>query len=450
MQFLLPMLLFAVCLPISSQAQQAKLLDGIVAQVNDNIILKSDVDGRVRQVLAANKGMQFSEQLWYQVLQSSVDNFVMLEQAKIDSVTVSESRVNDALDARIQQIARQAGGEEALERAWGKSLLQIKAEFRDDFRQELIIEELRNTKLQGISVTRGEVEEFFNKIPKDSLPFVPESVELAQIVKIPKPKAEAEQKALELAEALRDSIINHGKSLENLARKYSNGPSNKQGGSLGMIPMSDLVSEYSAAASALRPGEISKVVRTVFGYHVIRLNRRVGDKIDTNHILIYVNDDELDEQATIDELNQLRDSLLNNPEIDFFDLAREESEDKNTSVMGGRLLNQRTGERSIPLTSLDPSLYRIVLLLQNEGDISDPKPFNPELRTASKAYRIVKLLKKIDEHTANLDDDYQLFSGIALQEKQMRIFNEWLNEIRNEVYIEYRIPVPEVFQFSSR
>jgi peptidyl-prolyl cis-trans isomerase SurA len=173
------------------------------------------------------------------------------------------------------------------------------------------------------------------------------------------------------------------------------------------------------------------------------LNRRIGDKIDTGHILIYVDDDELDEEAAINELEQLRDSLLNNSSLSFFDVARNTSDDKNTSTLGGRLANPRTGQASIPLTSLDPALYRIVLLLNEEGDISEPKPYNPELPTTSKAYRIVKLVKKVDEHRANLELDYELFENIALQDKQMKTFNEWLKELRQDIYIEYRIPLPD-------
>lgn len=440
---LLLFLFFAIPQISVAQSASTKLLDRIVAVVNDNVILKSDIDGRVTQVLAANSDMRFNEDLWYQVLKSSVDNYVLLEQAKIDSIVVSDTEVTSALDARIQEIAAQAGGEQALERAWGKSLIQIRAEFRDDFREELIIERLRGTKMQEVTITRSEVQDFFNRIPSDSLPIVPESVELAQIVKIPKPKAEAEEKTKAFAETLRDSILNHNVPLEELAKKYSNGPSAPQGGRLGLIPMSDLVSEYSAAASALRPGEISEVVRTVFGYHIIKLNKRVGDKIDTSHILLYVDEAELDEESAIADLNQLRDSLLTSPDADFFDLARKESDDKNTNTQGGRLINMQNGQRSLPLTSLDPALYRIVLLLNDEGDISEPKPFNPELRTATKAFRIVKLIKKVDEHRANLEQDYILFENIALQNKQMREFETWLEDIKQDIYIEYRIPVPD-------
>lgn len=428
--------------PLKAQNGSDQLIDKIVALVNNNIILKSEIDARVGQVLSTNKNITFSEDLWYQILQSSVDNYVLLEQAKLDSIIISDVQVNAALDARIQEIGRQAGGVDALERAWGKSLVQIRAEFREDFREELTIEELRNSKIRNIKATRGEVKEFYNNIPKDSLPQVPESVELAQIVKIPEPKAEAEEKAKQLAFALRDSILNHGKDLEELAKVYSNGPSAPRGGQLGLISMGDLVSEYSAAAAALRPGGISEVVRTVFGYHIILLKKRVGDKIDTSHILLNVDDQELDEESAIAELNALRDTLITNPKKSFFDIAREHSDDKNTSTLGGRLANPRTGQKTIPLTSLDPSLYRIVLLLNDEGDISEPKPFNPEINNATKAFRIVKLIRKVEEHRANLELDYELFESIALQDKQMRVFNEWLKSLRKDIYIEYRVPMP--------
>jgi hypothetical protein len=144
-----------------------------------------------------------------------------------------------------------------------------------------------------------------------------------------------------------------------------------------MIPIGDFVPEYSAAASALQPGEISEVVKTSFGYHVIRLNKRVGDEIDTNHILISVDQESYDNQVAIDALNAIRDSVLTNPDITFAEMARKHSEDPQTAPQGGRLMDPQTGNRLIPLSRLDPAMYRIVLLLEEEGQISEPSSLIP-------------------------------------------------------------------------
>ena len=273
-------------------SQNARVSDKIVAIVNDRIILKSDVDSEVqnflRQSRVEGQNATFSEDLWYSALQSMVDNYVLLQKAQIDSVVVSDEQVNRMMDQRIQQLTRQAGSEQALEDAFGQSLIEIRAEFREQFRDQLTAQQVQQQKISQIKITRPEVREFFSQIPDDQIPIIPEQVAISQIVDIPPALEDAKNDAYELAFALRDSVVNHDKNFEEMARKYSDDRSASQGGLIGMIPLDQLVANYSAAASALEPGEISEVVETQFGYHVIRLNRRVGDEIETNHILIRI------------------------------------------------------------------------------------------------------------------------------------------------------------------
>ncbi len=426
-------------------SQQKQVADKIVAIVNDRIILKSDVDSEVQQYLQQaqleEQQVSFSEDLWYSALESMVDNYVMLEKAEMDSVVVSDEMVNRAMDERIQQMIRQAGSEEELEQALGNSLVQIRAEYRESFREQMVIQQLQQLQMGSVEITRPEVKEFFEGIPEDQLPTIPEQVELSQIVITPPELEDARNVAFQKAEALRDSVVNHGKDFEEMARKYSDGPSAPRGGLLPMMPLGDLVANYSAAAAALEPGEISEVVRTEFGYHVIRLNQRQGDNIETNHILIEIDEESVDEEFAINKLEALRDSVLNHGKS-FRDLARTYSEDETTRNMGGRIINMQTNERRLALGDLDPSLYRIVLLLDEEGDISEPRPFTMP-QNNKRAYRIVRLDRHIPEHVANLEDDYQQIRDIALQRKQMRILSEWLEEIREDVYVEYKIEMPD-------
>jgi peptidyl-prolyl cis-trans isomerase SurA len=443
------LLLFTLLITCTTSlfAQTKQVSDRIVAVVNDRIILKSDVDNEIRdymnQAEAAGQTIPFTEELWYSALQSIVDNHVLLEKAVVDSVVVSDEMVNRQMDQRINELVRQAGSERALEEAFGQSLIQLRADFRNQFREQMITQQVRQNKIQRINITRPEVEEFFRSIPQDSLPTIPEQVGVSQIVVIPPPLDDARDNAYQLAASIRDSIITHGKDFEEMARKYSADGSSARGGLLPMMSINDLVANYSAAATALEPGEISEVVQTQFGFHVIRLNRRMGDNIETNHILIRIDEEEIDEQFAIDKLNALRDSVLNHDKR-FSDLARKYSEDDETKAFGGRIMDMQTGERLLTINQLEPALYRIVLLLNEEGEISEPRSFNPPRSTANRAFRIVRLDRLIPEHQANLKDDYDRIRDIALQQKQMRELGKWMEEIRDEFYIEFKIPMPDV------
>ncbi len=443
-----PLFILALLVSVSVSAQQKpQVADRIVALVSGKPILKSEIDAQVIQYIQQarynNDNVEFTEDLWYNVLQATIDNKVMLEKAEIDSIIVEDDQVNRRMNARIEQLIQQAGSERALEQAFGKSLIQLRADYREQFREDIKVEEVRRNKMQSVSVTRPEVQAFFNDIPVDSLPIIPEQIAISQIVSLPPPKADAKAAAYEFANLLRDSLVSQGVPFEELARRHSDGPSAPRGGLLPLMDLNQLVSEYSAAAAALQPGEISEVVETQFGLHLIRLNRRVGDQIETNNLLITIDEDELDEQVSIDKLNTIRDSLLTIDSLRFDDMARRHSEDPLTASSGGKVVNPRTGERLIPLQSLDPALYRVVLLMDEVGQISEPRSFNPGGANSGKAYRIVRLDNRIEEHTANLEQDYERIESFALQQKQMRIFEQWLKDLRNDIYIEYTIPVPE-------
>ncbi|MCC5907921.1 MAG: peptidylprolyl isomerase [Balneolaceae bacterium] len=441
----------SVMMAQSSSSSTGQVSDRIVAIVNDRIVLKSDVDNEVanflRQAEIEGSDLTFSEDLWYSALQSMVDNYVLLEKAEIDSVVVSDDMVSRQMDERINQLIRQAGSEQALEEAFGQSLIQIRADFREQFREQLVAQMVQQQKMSKISITRPEVEEFFNQIPEDSRPVIPEQVTVSQIVVIPDPLEDAREEAFAKAQALRDSITTYGKDFEEMARLYSDDATSQRGGLIPMMPLDDLVSNYSAAASALEPGGISEVVRTEFGYHVIRLNRRSGDSIETNHILIRIDQGQIDEQAAIDKLEAIRDSVMNHGKS-FADMARRHSDDEETRMTGGRIVNPQTGERMMQMSNLDPALYRIVLLLDEEGQISEPRSYTPRGRSSDRrAYRIVRLDRHIPEHRANLKDDYDRIREIALNQKRQERMAKWIDEIRDEVYIEFKISMPDDIEY---
>ena len=450
--FFVGSLLLTPLLSDAQQKQNSKKLDQIVAVVNDHIILKSDVDQQVQQYLMQmrqqqNQQIDFGEDIWYTVLQNMVDRYVMLDKAKRDSVTITDQMVDQQIDQRINAYVEQVGSEQALEERMGRSLIQIRADLRESYREQLIVQKYQQQERRDIQITRPEVVEYFEQIPQDSLPRIPEQVSVSQIVAVPPAQQDANEQARQLAVQLRDSVINHGKTIEEMAKKHSDGPNAANGGRVPMMAINDLVAEYSAAASALEPGEISQVVKTSFGYHVIRLNKRQGDQIDTNHILIEIDSEGYDNQAATNRLKAIKDSIQTNPDITFAEMARKHSDDPNTAPQGGRVLNPQSGDRLIALEQLDPAMYRIVLLLDEVGDISEPKSYTMgEDDNTQKAFRIVRLDERIPEHVANLKQDYERIKNAALQQKQSRMMSKEIAKLRNDMYVEYKISVPERYK----
>lgn len=444
---------------IASGDGNEEILDQIVAVVNDQVILKSEVDQRVMQYLQQQQQQQmfgqqpdFSEDLWYATLESLVDSHVLAEKAEIDSVIVSEEEVSRALDQQLDMMIQQAGGEQQVEQHFGMSLLEVREEFRDQFRREMLVQRMREEKLGQVQITRPEVREFFEGIPEEELPMIPEQVELAQIVIEPPTMPEARDQARDFARQLRDSIVTHNVPIEELARRHSDGPTASRGGDLPMMPIDDLLPSYSAAASALDEGEISEVVETRDGFHVIRLDERTGDRVSTTHILIEVEEEDVDEQYAINQLEAIRDSITNQSRR-FDELARRHSQDPMTASAGGRMLDPQQGSRQIQIDNLDSDLAERLTDME-PGEITEPMAFelqehNPQTgqfqETGQQAYRIVKLRERIPEHRANMEQDYDLIRRQALQQKRQRVFEEWLEELREEeVYVEFRIPMPEV------
>ncbi|MCG8374578.1 MAG: peptidylprolyl isomerase [Balneolales bacterium] len=447
MRFLLPLLIIIITLAstTTTRAQNPQPADQIVALVNDKVILKSDIDNDVasylQQARSYGDNIPFTIDLWYDFLDAKIETNLLLEKARIDSIIIPDEQVNRQMDQRVNQLIQQAGSEQALEQAFGKPIIQLKEEFRENFREQMLTEQVRQNKFYEIEITRPEVQEFFDSIPVDSLPTIPEQVSISQIVIIPPAKQDARESAYQFAQSIRDSALNHGLTIEELARKHSMGPSAPRGGLLPLMDLSALVSEYSAAASALQPGQISEVVETQFGFHVIELIRRIGDQIETRHVLISIDQEELDDEYAIGRLSEIKDSVQTYPDHTFSSMARKHSEDPFTKVSGGKILDPQTGERLIPLSRLDPALYRIVLLMDEVGAISEPRPFNTN--TGNKAYRIMRLDQQIPEHVANMNQDYERLRSIALQQKQFAEYAAWIEDLKRDVYIEYRIPTRE-------
>ncbi|WP_025609132.1 peptidylprolyl isomerase [Pontibacter actiniarum] len=426
----------AVCLIVCSatafaQAPVQRQVDGIIAKVDNNVILRSDLEFGYLQYLAQSK-QQPSEDLKCQIFTSLLQDKLLLARAEIDSVTVESGMVNSQLDQRIQYLAGQVGGTERLEQYYNKSLKQLKDELRKTVREQLVMEKMQRTITEKVTVTPKEIKKYFNAIPKDSLPYFSTEVEIGQIVKFAEIGREQKQEARQKLEDLRKRIL-AGEDFAALARQYSQDPGSAQsGGELGFFKKKELVPEYEAAALRLEPGGISNVIESQYGFHIIQLIERRGQEFNTRHILIKPATATVDVAAAAEELLKVRE-MIQSDSLTFAQAAKEHSDEKDTKDNGGMLTSRATGTTYIPMDQVDPAIFFVIDTMQ-VGEVSEPVAFTtPDGKEAS---RIIYLKSKTRPHQANLTDDYQKIANAALAQKRSKAVNEWFKKNIGTVYIE--------------
>lgn len=417
------------------EGQTDEVLDEIVAVVGNDIILRSEVEGLVAGAVQQGQAT-YSDDLWMDALNQIVDFKIMATHALRDTtIVIEDQQVEDALNQRIEQLSAQLGGRAQLEEIYGKTVNEIKSDLRSDFRDQLAAEQLQGRKLQQIRITPTEVKEWFERLPTDSLPTLPELVRVSHIVSYPKITEDAREEARTILATIRDSIVNSPATFEDMAEQFSDDPgSATNGGRYGFTSLSDLEPEFAAVASRVPIGEVSQIFETRYGPHIVRVNDRRGDVVDFNHILIQYDLSEADPAQSIAFLNEIRDSILVH-EQPFELMARRHSEEEVSALRGGRVLDPRSGARDLPLENLGASWQSTIASLE-EGDISTPSEV--ELLDGRQAYHVLKLENRTPPHRISLATDYARIEEIALQDKKERIFRRWLDELRDDVYVEYR------------
>ena len=413
---------FIIC---SASAQQ--VLDKIVAIVDNEIILQSELEFQVNIYAAQRNISNITPELRRQILNSMIDDKLVYAQAELDSITVTDEEVNQRIDYQIQVFQQQYGSIKRIEEIYGMSIEKIKRELRDDVRKNLMVQKMQQTKFASIEATRREVEEFYDTY-KDSIGMIPEKLTLYHIFKNPKASERIKLKAKELAQALLDSI-KAGADFAELAKKYSDDPGSAvAGGDLGFVKRGVFYPEFEAAAFALDVGEVSKVIESPVGFHIIQLLERRGESIHTRHILIKIEPDENADLETIQFLSDLRDSVVQGKNTFQF-YAKKYSDDKETAPFGGSL-------GTFYLNQLDKNLLDIVSKLK-EGEISFPRRL--EYSPGTYGYHIVYLEKRIPQHVANLDEDYKQLKQLTDEYKKQKEYEKWIKDLKDKIYWEIKL-----------
>ncbi len=415
-----------------SQAQQV-LLDEVIATVGSELVLLSDLEDQYNLIRS-----QQQEPLPPDARCFILDNILMqkllVNQAKLDSIEVSEEEVEAQLNARIDQILAYMNNDyQQFEEYYGQSVDEVKDQFREDLRNQLLSERMRAEILQNISVTPAEVKAFFDRIPQDSLPYFNSEVELLELAMKPEVSPERKREARERLEELRRRIVAGGEDFAELAKKYSDDfASARLGGDLGWTKRGSFVPEFEAAAYKLDEGEVSKVVETEFGFHIIQLLERKGNSIHTRHLLIRPEITEEDIARKEQELDSVRQLILIDS-LSFSEAVKRFGTDEVQSYYNdGRMVNPRTGNTFFEIADLDPDVYFAIDTLK-VGEITHPFRFHAA--NGEVLLRIVRLESQTAPHTASLEKDYARIKSATIQEKQARALSKWLEKVIRSTYV---------------
>lgn len=405
------------------------IVDEIIAKVDNNIVLKSELE-RAYQDYITNGGTP-SQEARCQYLAILVRNKLMVAKAEIDSIIVEESQVDNNLQRRFDLILGQYNGSsQQLEAAYGKSIEQIKADIYDLVKEQLVVQKMQEEITKDVTVTPAEVKRFFNKIPKDSIPFLSAEVEVGQIVRVAKISPEQKEETKRRLIELRERILK-GEDFATLARQYSADPSVvANGGDMGFVGRGMMVPEFEAMSFKLKPGEISMPVETDFGFHIIQLIERRGNEYHSRHILISPSPSEQDLKEASNFLDSIRTLVLRDS-IKFDKAAKEFSDDDQTKTTGGFFADQ-DGGTYVSVDELDPVIF-FSLDTMKIGGISKPVAYRTDQQ--KDAVRIFYYKSRIPPHEASLKDDWNKIESFTLNEKKNRLLYKWFEKARQDVFI---------------
>ncbi len=408
-------------------AQQEQLIEGIAAVVGNEIVLVSDIDQYVQNYVIQNRinirnNAELLKKLEREVLDRLIEQKIMLTKAVEDTIEADDREVDRRVDEHINYLIQQVGSEEKLEEAFQMPIKKIRRNLRSDVSDRIRIEMLRRQKFAGVKITRQEVETFFTSY-QDSIPQMKETVNISHILKQVHAGSASSDAALAKIREIKGQL-DAGADFAELAGKYSEDPASAQrGGDLGFTKRGDFVREFEEIAYALEENQVSDIVQTQFGFHLIKLMERRGEQIRTSHILIRLTPSESDEKQVIAELRDIRQEILNGASFDS--MAVKYSDDENVSEDKGNLGLWEVDNLAIA------AFKQIVKDLQ-PGEISEP--FKTEF-----GYHVLKLNSRQKARRLSLDNDWEQIQQLALNYKIEQEYLKWIESIKKDIPIEYKI-----------
>lgn len=415
---------------ISASAQNDSIiLDKIMAVIGRQAVMYSDIENQFAQM--KQQGYYVTNDARCEILEQAMYTKLLVHKAWVDTVEVSDAEVNNELEYRINYYANQIGSIEKLEEYYGKSISEIREEYSETIREQKTAERMQQTIGADVAVTPQDVRNYYKSIPHDSLPIINTEFELEQLAIFPKVQ---ESEVLRIKDRLREfkTRVANGESFATLAVLYSEDRgSAMRGGELGFMSRGDLVAEFSAAAFNLEPNEVSKVIKTEYGYHIIQMIEKKGERMNCRHILLKPQISATERQNTMHLLDSIK-NLIDTKEVTFKEACWKFSDDEDTRLNGGVMVNNATGTSRFEAEQLDPKVATAIRNLE-VGQTS--KPFETEDEQGRTVCKIVLLRNKTAPHKASLDIDYQRLQDMALSKKREDYIKEWIERTINETYI---------------
>ncbi|MCX6252022.1 MAG: peptidylprolyl isomerase [Bacteroidetes bacterium] len=416
--------------PVSAQIQDDTIIDGVVAIVGAHIILKSDLENQYLQFRSQGNISGSSSHVKCQVLETMLFQKLLLAQAEIDSVIITDVQVESEMDKRMRYFIGLAGSPEKLEETYQKSILEIKSEMHDIIKEQMMENNVQQKITKDVAITPTEVKTFFRKLPKDSVPSINSEYEVGMIVKIPFITDAEKGEVRNKLKALKERIA-RGDDFSTMAILYSEDPgSSKKGGELGLFKRGDMRPEFEASAFKLKPGEISDIVETEDGFHIIQMIERRGEYVNVRHILFQPKVSLVSLNAAKTKLDSI-ESLIDHKNLTFAEAVLRYSDDPSKNN-GGLMINQNSGNSRFESDQLDPKVYFVVDKLKT-GEISTPVLFKTD--RGKEEYRIYYLKERSNPHKANLDLDYARIQQWALEKKKSDVLDTWINDKTARTFI---------------
>ena len=407
---------------------QPLVIDRVIGVIGDFNILQSDIEQEYLQMKAT--GQRLDPSIRCDIYNMFIERKLLMNQAKIDSVEVGPDMVELSMQQRLDYFISQFGSEQEMEEYFGRSIFDIKDDLREAIQEQMITDQVRRSIIEDVTTTPSDVKNFYRSMNPDSIPYINTTVELEQIVTYPNYSEEAVYEVKERLLELRKRV-QEGEDFGTLAVLYSEAPEAARRGEIGFMTRSQLDKAYADAAWALKPGQVSKIVESSFGYHIIQMIERRGDRINTRHILMNPKADANAMQKALGKLDSLR-TVIEADSLTFEWAAKYYSEDERTSVNGGLLVNPQTNASSFELDQLPTRDYYIIRNME-VGDLSEP--FESTDHNNKVCYKMLYLKSRTEPHRANLKQDYMLLQNMALAEKNNEVMNAWYEEKKQSTYI---------------
>ncbi|OQB79201.1 MAG: Chaperone SurA precursor [Bacteroidetes bacterium ADurb.Bin123] len=409
---------------------QDRVVDQIIAVVGNNIILKSEIEEMFKQQQA--QGITSEGDMKCEILEDFLIDKLLVAEALLDTnIIVTDNQINQNLDGRLQMFITHFGSEKEVENYFKKSIPELKSELQEVIRNQLLSSQMQGKILENVTATPSEVRLFYRNLKDEDIPEIPVQYEYRQITVVPEIDPEEDNRVkAQLREYKRR--VEEGANFATLAVLYSEAPEQRFGGEIGYKGRAELDPAYAAAAFNLKDDKISNVVKSEFGYHIIQLIDRKGEKINTRHILMRPKiAPEALEKASL-RLDSLGD-LIRKQQLTFENAAMMFSHDKITRNNGGLMINPESLSSRFSIESLDPDISKVITTMK-VNEISDPFQTIDE-NSKQTVYKIIKLVNKAEGHKANLQEDYQQLAELYLNKKKQQVLEEWIARQQAKTYI---------------